>query len=708
MIITSTKTEFNQNAIYRFCKKVFVNERKKSIMNLFAEARYKLYINGNLVAFGPCKGSNTEKYYDEVDVTDYITEGENTIEVLVLQLVSLSHVYEYSHLTSVMRDGGMVLAAWGNLGDCEIETDEEWLCAKEHDWNLIRPVHSFYVGMNENIGTDFGKNLVYEKAKVIRKLQCIDIDGGRFADISPWIVRKRIIPMLYLKPEKFCNVKDNVYDAGQLTCGYVRIKLSGTGTAKLTYAESKAFEKDGKILKYHRDDENGVVIGDYDQIAVDGSACFESWWFRTFRYIKAELDGVVIDEIDYIDTGYPLEVYNGYDFGDETDNKLFDISINTLRRCMHESYEDCPYYEQLQYTMDTHLQMLFTYQLTNDDRLARKAINDFASSYVCGSVTQSRFPSLKPQIIPGFSLFFIFMLYEHAKRFSDFEFIEQYLHIADGIIGWFEKHLDNNMVKRTKFWDFVDWADEFDYGQQPTTTTSTVYSLMLVKATEQLDWLHKKAGRSTQYSHLAEQIKKSVRENCYHDEKGLFADSYEKNHFSQHSQIWAVLCDVVTGNEAKELMTKSQQLTSKATYAYMFYLFRAMEKAGMYEKVDEILDSLRELIALGCTTLPEVPGENSRSECHAWSSIAIYEFTAKVLGVTVQDETIYIQPIVGKRKSAKGKIAAFGECVCVGWNVVENQFKLEVSLPAGHSTRITMPDGSVIPDAVSGEYVCKL
>jgi hypothetical protein len=104
----------------------------------------------------------------------------------------------------------MVLAAWGNLGDCEIETNEDWLCAKEKDWSLIRPLHSFYVGMNENIGTGFGKNLVYEKAKVIRSLQCLDGEDGKFTEMSPWIVQKRIIPMLYLKPEKFteCSSAD--------------------------------------------------------------------------------------------------------------------------------------------------------------------------------------------------------------------------------------------------------------------------------------------------------------------------------------------------------------------------------------------------------------------------------------------------------------------------------------------------------------------
>ena len=36
--------------------------------------------------------------------------------------------------------------------------------------------------------------------------------------------------------------------------------------------------------------------------------------------------------------------------------------------CAHETYMDCPYYEQMMYVGDTRLEVLTTYAISRDDR----------------------------------------------------------------------------------------------------------------------------------------------------------------------------------------------------------------------------------------------------------------------------------------------------------------------------------------------------
>src|SRR6201995_5293651 len=52
--------------------------------------------------------------------------------------------------------------------------------------------------------------------------------------------------------------------------------------------------------------------------------------------------------------------------------------------CSHETYMDCPYYEQLMYVGDTRLQVLTTFATSRDDRLPRKALEVFDFSRAAG------------------------------------------------------------------------------------------------------------------------------------------------------------------------------------------------------------------------------------------------------------------------------------------------------------------------------------
>ena len=85
-IITDKNTVYNENTVYSFLKEVYIDDLRESVVNVFADARYKLYVNGVLVAVGPCRQSSEVKYYDKVDITGYLRLGNNKIEVKVLQL----------------------------------------------------------------------------------------------------------------------------------------------------------------------------------------------------------------------------------------------------------------------------------------------------------------------------------------------------------------------------------------------------------------------------------------------------------------------------------------------------------------------------------------------------------------------------------------------------------------------------------------------
>ena len=706
-LILSKEAVYNENALYYFKKEYSVANLCKSTLNIFADARYKLYINGQPVAVGPCRPSSEVRYYDSVDVTDFLHTGTNLLEVQVLQLSASLYEGDYIFLESVLRTGNMALSVWGNCGDCAVETDESWLVAKEQGLEFFRErkYNCYNVAvLGERISPNYRKELRYLPAVLGRSIYCVDTAKGSFPELA-FCVKPRTIPMMYFTPKTLSLLRPGAYDAGQLTCGYVRLRCSGKGKLRITYAESMAFMENGQRTKRKRDDEKGLILGDHDELTIDGDCLFEPFWLRTFRYIAVEAEGDVrIESFDYLETGYPLTVAEGYDFGNEKDNRLFEISVNTLRRCMHETYTDCPYYELLQYTMDTYSQILFTYQLTTDRALAEKAIDDFAASYRAGGLTQSRFPVITTQYIPGFSLFFVLMLYEHARRFGDLIFLRKYLHIADGVADWFVTRLEKGMVPRSALWDFIDWSEGYDNGEIPCSQPMATYSLMLAYTLEKLSYLHRLLSNSTDgYASLAQAIKAAVRGQCYDESRALYADSPAKTHYSQHQQIWAVLCGMETGKAAQELLIRSNDLKTAITPAYMYLYFRALDAAGIYGESEKYMEQLRTLVDLGCTTTPETLFETNRSECHAWSAVAIYEFTAKVLGVTYSDGQIHIAPYIAGRTHAKGEVATPVGMVKCQWEQTNHRFTLTIQLPEGEKALLTLPDGKTF-QTESGSY----
>ena len=663
-------------------------------VQISADSRYKLYINGRLVEIGPSRGDAQVWFFDEIDILPYLKEGENVFAAEVLR---------YPQIHSRGNHGIFRTEFPGLYFRCSLRYTggrEETVCA-DSSWRALR--HPGFSIVSEADG--FAPLQIYEERTGITELKgWMDetYDDSAWTEaveypslsqaVSPGNLKPRTIPFLYRKDRTFREVtairksaagkeawEELLYSghsleipadsrevveisAGEEMTGYLHLAVKGGKGTKIRILQSECYvteEKKGELpVKGKRDDwETGHLEGFSDLYHVAGYGTrelpeeYEPFWFRTFRFARLEITTadtpVTVMRFDYTETGYPLEVQTKIETSDPEMAAIWDMSERTLRRCMHETYEDCPFYEQLQYVQDSRQQILYTYAVSADDRLARKCMDDFRRSRRYDGLINCSYPNYGPNVIPGFSIYYILMLHDHMMYFGDRDLLELHLPTAEGILDYFNRHLENGLVEKTgglngeRFWSFIDWTPQWDETtgvppatlSGPITMESLLYIMGLQAAAEILEYL----GRREQaglYRERAEKVKTAVRGSCV-GEEGMVQDGPGIEQYSQHTQVFAALTDTLDPEHARRCLEKTlitPEKYAQCSVAMAYYLFRALEKTGLYGWTEKYWDIWKRMLAKGATTCVE-DEVGERSECHAWGALILYELPSVILGV---------------------------------------------------------------------------
>jgi hypothetical protein len=398
---------------------------------------------------------------------------------------------------------------------------------------------------------------------------------------------------------------------------------------------------------------------------------FSPLWIRTWRYLQLDVETgdepLVIEDIYGTTSGYPFVQKATFSSSDSSLKDIWKVGWRTARLCAGETYFDCPYYEQLQYEGDTRIQSLISLYNTGDDRLMRKAINDFYISRVPDALTQGRFPSGRLQVIPPFSLYWVSMLYDYWMHRQDDAFLQKYLDAANLVLKWYEQHIDRafQMLGPMDWWNFVDWNDAFPGGTPDgandghSAVITLQYAYTLRQASQLFDYFGRKEN-SAHYLKLANSLAENTRLHCFDKTKMEMANTPLKNTFSQHAGIMAILADAVPANEQKQVLKNilSDTSLSQATFYYRFYLTRAMVKAGLGDLYYSQLTPWRDMLKNGLTTFAEKP-DPTRSDCHAWSASPEYDFLATICGIMPDApgfRKVKVEPALGELTEVKGSM----------------------------------------------------
>lgn len=727
--IAVPETALKDYGVYKFRKSFDVPSQPSTfIVHVSADNRYKLFVNGTLVSLGPMRGDFYHWNFETVDIAKQLKAGTNTIAALVWNEGDLAPEAQVTEMTAFILQGN---------SDAEkvVNTNESWKCIQDKSYKpMAVHVKGYYaagagefVNMNSNVKGWENGGFNDNNWKNAQKLSPGN-PKGVFSFNYGWMLQPSPLPKLELTKQRILQLRKAegvkipasfpatdapvtipahtkttiLLDQTFLTDAYPTLVFSKGKNAgiSISYAEGLYIKGDDKGNR--NEVEGKTFIGKKDSIISDGSnkQNFTPLWWRTYRYVQLKIDTkdepLVINDLYGTYTGYPFTLNASFTGGPSQLQKVLDIGWRTARLCAVETYMDCPYYEQLQYIGDTRIQALVSYYNSGDDRLVRNAINLMDASRIPEGITLSRYPSRTPQQIPFFSCWYIGMLHDYWMYRNDSEFVKSKLPGERQVLDFFSRYQEvDGSLKDVPYWTFTDWVEGYGWknGIPPIDKNgeSSLFDLQLLLAFEIAAEMEDKLGMkefAEKYNAAAAKLKTTVQQKYWDEKRRLYADTPDKNLFSQHANALAILTGVVTGNDATTLAKAILTDTSlaPASIYFKYYLHQAAIKAGLGNDYLQWLGKWYENIDLGLTTWAEMSDvRSSRSDCHAWGSSPNIELYRTILGIDSDApgfSKVRIEPHLGTLENAGGEMPHPNGKISVDYKKSGGKWNMQINLPA--------------------------
>lgn len=448
---------------------------------------------------------------------------------------------------------------------------------------------------------------------------------------------------------------------------------------------------------------------------------FRTFWWCSGRYLllhfKSGAAPIQVRKIGFIESRYPLEMESSITFPDNDLNRVIPMMFRGLQMCSHETYMDCPYYEQLMYVGDTRLECLATYVTAQDHRLPKRALDLFNwSRSDWDGLVAERHPCCAPQLSTTFSMIWTYML----KDYLMFRGLErkEFLALRDSVRNMI--HIlkdqytnDEGLIENLPGWSFVDWVPNHDWqvgrpypGQDDSITAIfNLFFLGAIKTAVELE----EEGTALQmhFKEVFEQTKAAILKAFYEPEKHLFSDDAAHTHYSRHAQCLALLFDALDGEEAQacfDEMLKRNDLAEPTIY-FSHYLFETLQKFGRGGDIADRMGVWLDQVDQGATTTWERP-EPTRSDCHAWGAHPLFHYYATIAGIRPASpgfKTVRIAPQMGRLPHVEGKMVHPAGFIVFDLNNQAGTVSGKITLPEGLTGEFVQ-NGTSIP-LQSGENV---
>lgn len=400
------------------------------------------------------------------------------------------------------------------------------------------------------------------------------------------------------------------------------------------------------------------------------------------RYLQLFLYGkeAVIYYAGVVPVRYPFSGEGEFHCGDHLHNQIFQTAKHTLRCCVHQHYEDCPWREQALYAFDSRNQMLFGYYAFGELEQPKASLRLMALSQREDGLLEMCAPARAPVNIPSFSLMFIVALEEYCRYSGDVAFGKELLPAAERILEVFCSHVRDGLVwnfTEPRYWNFYEWRPLLDgvpierEDALPPSAEAPL-QLLLILALQRICKIYGYLGRRRDDLEQELRLLEDGMDQFWNPKEEAYASFIRNGKQLQEAefvQALALYAGIVPAKRQKRLREKLHKgglvPASMATSIFVYEaLLQEPEKYGV-SVFEEIAERWGRMLYHGATAFWETDDgadafDRAGSLCHGWSCVPVYLYGAYVLGVQPEEPGIWRRKasVLSGISEAEGKLCS--------------------------------------------------
>ena len=624
-----------------------VEKSENAILRISGYTGYQVFVNGELVHYGPARAGRGYYRIDEISISKHLTMEHNEVTVISTGYFcdTFQWLKEPSFLAAEIISGGEVTAYTGGDGWRAYSHSEKIKRVQRYSYQ--RAFAEVYDMSRVSESAEAELEICDEKKFIEREISYPELPresveriygGGSVSHITPEklyadraivnagstvdgfpadeaeVVSIHELQKLELVEEGKVSPLPAVMDSDTYLGASMRKNITGFIECTLRCLEDTelyiAFDEllvDGK-MDYTRNRSSNVILyrleggKDYKLLSVEPYTLKHLNVINVGGRIELLALGVIRTDFNASEIVMRLKPERS----DEVIERIYDAAVETFRQNTFDIYMDCPSRERAGWLCDSFFTARVERLLSGKSTVEKCFLSNFAMEESYRGLPKGMLPMCypsefrNPEYIPNWAMWYFLELREYLDRTLDRELIDDLRPKMLALCEYFERFENSDgLLERLEGWVFVEWSMCNKLTQDVNYPSNMLYYLFLKT-------LYELYG-DEKYNEKAKKLRKTIREKSrmglFFSDNSVFTDgkltlSGER---TETCQYYAFFTGVATPEEDGELFKtlvddfgperaksgKWREIHPSNAFIGNYLRLELLARYGIYDKLEE-------------------------------------------------------------------------------------------------------------------------